>query len=120
VLLRVGFEEIEVEARLGVFTESAWPQWGGILQVDLALRGRAGALPAARLHPLVRDISRPAPGPDLLAFTELAAHQLKAAAEAAGETSDPRGPSDVVGLAAAGPARGRSAEQPYGCRGPLP
>ena len=26
------------------------------------------ALPVARLHPLVRDTSRPAPGPDLLAL----------------------------------------------------
>jgi len=57
------------------------------------------ALPVARLHPLVRDTSRPAPGPDLLAFTELAARLLKAAAEAAGETGDPRGPAGVVGLA---------------------
>ncbi|MFJ8793773.1 hypothetical protein [Streptomyces sp. NPDC102462] len=31
------------------------------------------ALPVARPHPLVRDTSRPAPGPDLLAFKELAA-----------------------------------------------
>src|SRR5690242_723582 len=59
------------------------------------------ALPVARLHPLVRDTRRPAPSPDLLALTELAARLLKAAAEAAGETSDPRGPADVVGLAAA-------------------
>ncbi|MET8515899.1 hypothetical protein, partial [Streptomyces sp. NPDC005077] len=43
----------------------------------------------ARLHPLVRDTSRPAPGPDLLAFAELAARLLKAAAEAAGETGEP-------------------------------
>ncbi|MEU0844202.1 hypothetical protein ABZ370_32650 [Streptomyces sp. NPDC005962] len=47
-------------------------------------------LPVARLHPLVRDTSSPAPGPDLQAFTELAARLLKAAAEAAGETGDPR------------------------------
>ncbi len=77
------------------------------------------ALPAARLHPLVRDTSRPAPGPDLLAFTELAARLLKAAAEAAGETGDPRGSADVVGLAAAGPARCRSAEQPQRSAGQL-
>ena len=57
----------------------------------------AGLDAPARLHPLVRDTSRPAPGPDLLAFTELAARLLKAAAEAAGETGDPRGPADVVG-----------------------
>ncbi|AEM82149.1 hypothetical protein [Streptomyces violaceusniger] len=49
------------------------------------------ALPVARLHPLVRDTSRPAPGPDPPAFTELVARPLKAAAEAAGETSEPRG-----------------------------
>lgn len=48
------------------------------------------ALPVGRLHRLVRDTSRPAPGPDLRAFTELAARFLKAAAEAAGETGDPR------------------------------
>jgi hypothetical protein len=47
----------------------------------------------ARLHPLVRDTSRTAPGPDLLASTS------------AGEAGDPRGAADVVGLAAAGPAR---------------
>ncbi|MPY48798.1 hypothetical protein [Streptomyces acidicola] len=70
-------------------------------------------LPVARLHPLVRDTSHPAPGPDLQAFTELAARLLKPAAEAAGETGDPRGPADVVGPAAAGPARCRSAEQPH-------
>jgi hypothetical protein len=61
-------------------------------QVNLALRGRAG-----------RAAGRAAPGPDLLAFTELAASLLKAAAEAAGETGALRGPGDVVGLAAAGP-----------------
>jgi hypothetical protein len=44
-------------------------------------------LPVARLHPPVRDTSRPAPGPDLLASTELAARLLKAAAEA-GEIGD--------------------------------
>ena len=43
------------------------------------------ALPLARLHPLVRDTSRPAPGPDLLAFAELATRLLKAAAESARE-----------------------------------
>ncbi|MFD4551871.1 hypothetical protein [Streptomyces sp. NPDC058466] len=43
------------------------------------------ALPITRLDPLVRDTSRPAPGPHLLVFTELAARLLKAAA-AAGET----------------------------------
>ncbi|WP_392870455.1 hypothetical protein [Streptomyces sp. LN499] len=48
------------------------------------------ALPVGQLHRLVRDTSRPAPGPDLLAFTELAARLLTAAAEAAGETGDPR------------------------------
>ncbi|MFE2683328.1 hypothetical protein [Streptomyces mirabilis] len=48
------------------------------------------ALPVARLHPLARDTSRPAPDPDLPAFTELAARLLKAAAEAARETGDPR------------------------------
>ncbi|WP_369392738.1 hypothetical protein AB5J72_38050 [Streptomyces sp. CG1] len=77
------------------------------------------ALPVARLHPLVRDTSRPAPGRDLLAFTELAARPLKAAAEAAAETGDPRGPAAVVGLAAAGPARCRSAEQPQRSAGQL-
>jgi len=52
---------------------------------------------AARLHPLVRDTSRPAPGPDLRAFTELAARLLKAAAEAAGESGDPRRLQEFVG-----------------------
>lgn len=41
---------------------------------------------------------------------KLAARLLKTAVEAAGETGDPRGPADVVGLAATGPARCRSAE----------
>ena len=45
-------------------------------QVNLALRGRAG-----------RDAGRGAPGPVLLAFTELAARLLTAAAEAAGESA---------------------------------
>jgi hypothetical protein len=85
----------------------------------LALSGRLDALPVVRLHPLVRDTSRPAPGPDLLTFTELAARLLKAAAEAAGETCDPRGPADVVGLAASGPARCCSAEQPQRSAGEL-
>lgn len=44
------------------------------------------------MHPLVRDTSRPAPGPDPLAFAELAARLLKAAAEAAGETGAPEDP----------------------------
>ncbi|MGW2056683.1 hypothetical protein ACWCOZ_22690 [Streptomyces sp. NPDC001840] len=48
------------------------------------------ALPAARLHPLARDTSHPAPGPEPPAFTELAARLPQAAAEAAGETGAPR------------------------------
>ncbi|MFE7977323.1 hypothetical protein [Streptomyces shenzhenensis] len=36
----------------------------------------------------MHDASRPAPGPDLPALTELAARLLKAAAEAAGKTGD--------------------------------
>ena len=32
VLLRVGDEETEVEAWLGVFAEGGWPLWGGILR----------------------------------------------------------------------------------------
>lgn len=48
------------------------------------------SLPAARLHPPARDTSHPAPGPDPLAFTELPARLLQAAAEAAEETGDPR------------------------------
>ncbi len=47
------------------------------------------ALPIGRLHPLGCDTSRPAPRPDLLAFT-LPACLLQAAAEAAGEAGDPR------------------------------
>ncbi|GGO53900.1 hypothetical protein GCM10012286_62400 [Streptomyces lasiicapitis] len=42
------------------------------------------ALPVARLLPLVRDTSHPAPGLDLLALRNWAARLLKAAAEAAG------------------------------------
>jgi hypothetical protein len=37
VLLRVGAEEVDVEAWLGVFTEGQWPQWGGILR-DVPVR----------------------------------------------------------------------------------
>ncbi|WP_416965939.1 hypothetical protein [Streptomyces sp. Agncl-13] len=48
------------------------------------------APPVARLHPPVRDTSRPAPAPDLPAFTELAARPLKAEAEAAGKIETPR------------------------------
>lgn len=48
------------------------------------------ALPVTRLQRPARDTNRPAPGPDLPAFTEPAACLLKAAAEAAGETGDPR------------------------------
>jgi len=80
--------------------ELTWPTTAGL-----------EALPVARLHPLVRDTSRPAPSPDLLAFTELAARPLKAAAEAVGETGAPRGPAYVVGLAAAG-SRSRMASFP--------
>ncbi|MDL5198861.1 hypothetical protein [Streptomyces sp. ALI-76-A] len=42
------------------------------------------------MHPLVRDTSPQPPAPDLLAFAELPARLLWAAAEAAGETGDPR------------------------------
>jgi len=45
------------------------------------------------MHPLVRNTSRPAAGPELLAFTELAARLLERAAAAvreAGPNRDPR------------------------------
>ena len=51
------------------------------------------AVPVARIHPLVRDTSRPPAGPARLAFTELAARLLEraAATEATGLPEDPRG-----------------------------
>ena len=59
--------------------------------LDLDAPGQAARVPAARLHPLVRDASRPAAGPELAALTELAARLLKRAA-AAQETGLPEDP----------------------------
>ncbi|MFD0020619.1 hypothetical protein [Streptomyces sp. NPDC058382] len=53
----------------------------------------SAAVPDARLHPLVRDTSRPTPGPDLLAFTELAARLLKSEQQKPpGRPAAPEGP----------------------------
>ena len=47
----------------------------GLIDLDTSGQGPA-VIPVARLHPLVRDTSRPAAGPDRLAFLELAARLL--------------------------------------------
>jgi tetratricopeptide (TPR) repeat protein len=60
--------------------------------IDLDTSGQSpAAIPVARLHPLVRDTSRPAAGPDRLAFLELAARLLGRAAYA-NETGLPEDP----------------------------
>ena len=60
--------------------------------VDLESAAQAAPVPVARLHPLVRDTCRPAPGAERLAFVELAARLLKraAAAEETGLPEDPQ------------------------------
>ena len=83
-------------------------------QVNLALRGRAGRAAGRAAAPAGTRHQPPGIWPGPAGFTELAARLLRVAAEAAGETGDPRGSADVVGLAGAGPARCRSAEQPQG------
>ena len=62
----------------------------GLLDLDSA--AQAAPIPVARLHPLVRDTSRPVPGAERLAFAELAARLLKraAAAEETGLPEDPQ------------------------------
>ena len=62
----------------------------GLIDLDTSGQGPA-AIPVARLHPLVRDTSRPAAGPDRLAFLELAARLLGRAAHAK-ETGLPEDP----------------------------
>jgi len=62
----------------------------GLIDLDTSGPGQA-AIPVARLHPLVRDTSRPAAGPDRLAFLELAARLLRRAADAQ-ETGVPEDP----------------------------
>ena len=59
--------------------------------IDLGVSDGPAAIPVARLHPLVRDTSRPAAAGDRLAFLELAARLLQraAAAEETGEPEDP-------------------------------
>ena len=60
--------------------------------IDLDTTGQSpAAIPVARLHPLVRDTSRPAAEPDRLAFLELAARLLGRAALAS-ETGLPEDP----------------------------
>ena len=51
----------------------------GLIDLDDSDQGSA-AVPVARLHPLIRDTSRPATGPDHLVFLELAAELLGRAA----------------------------------------
>ena len=53
----------------------------GLIDLDTSGQGLA-AVPVARLHPLVRDTSRPAAGPGRLAFLELAVRLLGRAAHA--------------------------------------
>jgi hypothetical protein len=60
----------------------------GLIDLDTGAQGPA-AVPTARLHPLVRDTSHPAAGPERLAFLELAAQLLRAAAEDTGLPEDP-------------------------------
>ncbi len=62
----------------------------GLIDLDTSGQGSA-AISVARLHPLVRDTSRPAAGPDRLAFLELAARLLGRAAHAKG-TGRPEDP----------------------------
>lgn len=62
----------------------------GLLDLDAGSEPPAG-IPVARVHPLVRDTSRPAAGPDRLSYLELAARLLGRAARA-GETGLPEDP----------------------------
>jgi NB-ARC domain/Tetratricopeptide repeat len=62
----------------------------GLLDLDTGGQLPA-AVPVARLHPLVRDTSRPPAGPQRLAFVELAARLLqRAAAKETGLPEDPQ------------------------------
>ena len=61
----------------------------GLLDLDTGSQA-AVAVPVARLHPLVRDTSRPAAGPERLAFVELAARLLERAAGETGQPEDPQ------------------------------
>jgi hypothetical protein len=62
----------------------------GLIDLDDSDQGSA-AVPVARLHPLIRDTSSPATGPDHLVFLELAAELLGRAARAE-ETGVPEDP----------------------------
>ena len=62
-----------------------------LIDLDTSAQDPA-AVPTARLHPLVRDTSHPAAGPERLAFLELAAQLLRQAA-AAKETGTPEDPA---------------------------
>ena len=62
----------------------------GLIDLDTGGQDQA-VIPVTRLHPLVRDTSRPAAGPERLAFLELAARLLQRAA-AAEETGLPEDP----------------------------
>ena len=62
----------------------------GLIDMDTSGPGPA-AIRVARLHPLVRDTSRPAAGPERLAYLELSAKMLQRAAddETTGEPENP-------------------------------
>ena len=60
----------------------------GLIDLDTSSPGPV-TIPVARLHPLVRDTSRPAAGPERLTFLELAARLLRRAAKEAGKPEDP-------------------------------
>ena len=62
----------------------------GLIDLDTSGQDQA-VIPVTRLQPLVRDTSRPAAGPERLAFLELAARLLQRAAEAE-ETGLPEDP----------------------------
>jgi plasmid stability protein len=62
----------------------------GLIDLDDSNQG-AAAVPVARLHPLIRDTSSPATGPDHRVFLELAAQLLGRAARAE-ETGVPEDP----------------------------
>ena len=63
----------------------------GLIDLDTGAQGPA-AVPTARLHPLVRDTSHPAAGPERLAFLELAAQLLRRGSSSR-ETGIPEDPA---------------------------